>query len=307
VSVAHPALLLVALSFAAGVAWLFAWLDGRRRADAFTYSSLPFLLDAAQISRWPARILIGALALSVLLGGIALAGVRLVVPVPVRGGAVVLCLDTSGSMRATDIEPSREAAVRMAARTFAQTAPEGTRIALAAFSSAAQQVSELTDDKSAILDAIQNIPPANGGTAIGECLALAGRILPNSGRRAIVLVTDGVNNSGVDPLEAATALGARGVQIFTVGIGTNGSGIAIPGTNQEASIDEDALRAIASSGHGSYTRIGDAAGLTETFRALARSTVWQRQRVDLSFPLALVSAGAMLVTLTGALLAGRFP
>ena len=75
---------------------------------------------------------------------------------------------------------------------------------------------------------------------------MRGRLLPNAGKRAIVLVTDGVNNMGADPLEVASGLGARGIRIFTVGIGTNGSGIAIPGTSEEASIDEDALRAIAS-------------------------------------------------------------
>ncbi len=112
-----------------------------------------------------------------------------------------------------------------------------------------------------MLAALDTVPPANGATAIGDALALAGQMLPASGHRAIVLVTDGVNNNGVDPLEVAQQLGARGIAIYTVGIGTNGSGLAIPGTTEEASIDEDALREIATAGNGTYTRTVDAAAI----------------------------------------------
>lgn len=306
-SVAHPLALVIAVLAAVLAAWLLVRLDAGRRKEAFTYSSLPFLLDAARVSVWPGRILVGAFALAVLLGGVAFAGVRLNLPVPAKDGAIVLCLDTSGSMRAADVTPSREAAVRAAARSFVQNAPQGMRIALVAFASGAEQISELTEDKQTLMQAIENVPPANGATAIGDALALAGRILPPSGHRAIVLVTDGVNNRGVDPLETAQALGRRGIGISTVGIGTNGSGQTIPGTNEEATIDEDALRAIAAAGHGNYTRTPDAASLTGAFRDLARSTVWERRRVDVSLPLALASALTIALTFLGALVAGRFP
>ena len=109
-----------------------------------------------------------------------------------------------------------------------------------------------------------------------------------------MLVTDGVNNNGVDPLEAAQQLGARGISIYTVGVGTNGSGLAIPGTTEEASIDEDALREIATAGHGTYTRTLDATAISGTFRDLARKTVWERRRVDVSFGLAIAGAGALV-------------
>lgn len=306
-SVNNPPALFLAVVAAVLAAWLLVRLEASRRKNAFTYSSLPFLLDAARISLWPGRVLAGAFALAVLLGGVALAGVRLTLPVPAKDGAIVLCLDTSGSMRASDITPSREAAVRAAARLFVQNAPAGTRVALIAFSTGAEQISELSDDKQVVLQALENVPPANGATAIGDALALAGRILPPRGRRVIVLVTDGVNNRGVDPLQTAQALGAQGVGIYTVGIGTNGSGLTIPGTNEEATIDEDALRAIAAAGHGTYTRTADAAALSGAFSELARATIWERRRVDVSLPLALASAVAIALTFLGALVAGRFP
>ena len=306
-SVQHPLALLAACVVAAACAFLIVRLVNRRRRDAFTYSNLAFLLDAAHVSLWPVRALAGAIALAVFLGGIALAGVSLTLPVAARDGSAVLCLDTSGSMRATDIEPSREVAVRAAARAFVQYVPAGTQIGVVSFATHAQRVQELSDDKDLVLQALDAVPPANGATAIGDALALAGTMLPPRGRRVIVLVTDGVNNEGSDPLEVAQELGSHGIAIYTVGIGTNGSGLAIPGTTEEASIDEDALRAIAAAGHGNYTRTVDATAIASTFRGLARTTIWERRRVDISLGLALAGAGTMLLALLGALAAGKFP
>ncbi|HEY1727596.1 MAG TPA: VWA domain-containing protein [Candidatus Baltobacteraceae bacterium] len=306
-SVQRPLALVLSILVAFAIAWLIAALGRRRRREAFTYSNLPFLLDAAQISAWPMRVLAGVIALGVLLGGVAFAGVGLVLPVPAKDSSIVLCLDTSGSMRATDVEPSREAAVRAAARAFVQDTPGGTRIGIVSFATYAQRVADLNDDKTSVLSALDNVPPANGATAIGDALALAGQMLPVQGHRAIVLVTDGVNNNGVDPLSTAQQLGARGISIYTVGIGTNGSGLAIPGTTEEASIDEDALREIATAGKGTYTRTVDAAAIAATFRDLARTTIWERRRIDVSFGLAIAGAGALVLGFVGALAAGRFP
>jgi Ca-activated chloride channel family protein len=306
-SVHRPVAIIAGIVVACAVAWLIVHIGRRRRSNAFTYSNLAFLLDAAQVSAWPMRILAAVIAFGVLLGGVAFAGVGLVLPVPARDGSVVLCLDTSGSMRATDVEPSRETAVRGAARAFVQDTPAGTRIGIVAFSTYAQRISDLNDDKDNVLASLDSVPPANGATAIGDALALAGQMLPDRGHRAIVLVTDGVNNHGVDPLEEAQQLGAHGVAIYTVGIGTNGSGLAIPGTTEEASIDEDALREIATAGHGTYTRTVDAGAIARTFRDLARQTVWERRRVDVSFGLAVASASALVLGCIGALAAGRFP
>lgn len=306
-SLQRPLALLIGIMVACVAAWLIVTLGRRRRSEAFTYSNLTFLLDAAQISAWPMRLLAGVIALGVFLAGVAFAGVSLVLPVPSKDGSIVLCLDTSGSMRATDVEPSREAAVRAAARTFVQNTPAGTRIGIVAFSTYAQRVSDLNDDKTTVLAALDAVPPANGATAIGDALALAGQMLPVSGHRAIVLVTDGVNNNGVDPITTAQQLGTRGITIYTVGIGTNGSGLAIPGTTEEASIDEDALREIATVGKGTYTRTVDAPAIAATFRDLARTTVWERRRIDVSFELAIASAGALVLGFFGALAAGRFP
>jgi Ca-activated chloride channel family protein len=292
---------LIALVFSART------LARRRAADVLAYSNLDFLTAATQ-SRVPWSALLAAIWIVALGGlGIALAGPRIVAPVIVHDGAVALCIDTSGSMASTDITPTRAEAAVAAGRAFVEALPEGTRVALLAFSSNAGVVFGPGDDHDAAREAFDRIPAPNGGTAIGDCLILAARTLPPGGHRAIVLVTDGVNNSGVDPLAAAQQIGAANITIDTVGIGTAKSGLLIPGTTEEADLDEDALRSIAASAHGAYARAGDADTLRAHLAALARVATFERRRVDAALPIALGSG--LLLAAAGALAfaLGRFP
>jgi len=305
-SLAHPLWLLLGIALAAAFLWAAHVAAQRASASALAYSDLAFFESATKPGFDPARAIALACAAGIVAFGGALAGPRFVANVPVRGGAVVLCVDTSGSMRSTDVVPSRADAAAAAVRAFTDGVPDGTRLAIVAFSSGAGVVQPLTDDKDAVRDAIGRIPPPNGGTAIGDALAAAARQLPASGKRAIVLITDGVNNMGIDPLQAAQQIGANGIEIDTVGIGTN-SGQFVPGTNEEATIDEDALRQIAASGHGAYARANDAGTLRAHLAALANSTTTEQKRIDASLPLALAGGFVVVLALAGGVLAGRFP
>jgi Ca-activated chloride channel family protein len=306
-SVAHPLWLVLGLALAAAFWWAARVASRRADASALAYSDLTFFEAVAKQRIDPALLLAVAGAVGIVALGAALAGPRFVANVPVRGGAVVLCVDTSGSMRATDVAPTRSDAAAAAVRAFVDAVPDGTRVGIVAFASGAGAVQPLTDDKDTLRDAIARIPAPNGGTAIGEALATAARLLPASGRRAIVLITDGVNNLGADPLQVAPQIGQSGVEIDTVGIGTNDSGQLVPGTDVAASIDEDALRQIASSARGAYARANDAGTLTGRLAALATSTTTEKKRVDASFPLAVAGGCIVIVALGGGMLAGRFP
>ncbi len=304
---AHPLWLIAGIAVAAAFLWGAHVASRRAVASALAYSDLAFFESATKPRFDPALVIALACAAGILSLGGALAGPRFVASVPVRGGAVILCVDTSGSMRATDVDPTRAAAAAAAVRAFIDGVPDGTRIGIVAFSSGAGVVQPLTDDKDAARDAIGRIPPPNGGTAIGDALATAARALPASGRRAIVLVTDGVNNLGVDPQGVAQQLGANGIEIDTVGIGTNDSGQLVPGTDQAATIDEDALRQIASSARGAYARANDAGALRSHLASLANSTTREKKRVDASLPLAVAGCTIVVLALGGGMLAGRFP
>ncbi len=305
---AHPLWLLAGVALAALFLWAAHRASRRGAASALAYSDLAFFAAATRARFDPALAVALACALALVAFGAALAAPRIVATLPARGGAVVLCVDTSGSMRATDVVPTRSDAAAAAVRAFVDGVPDGTRLGIVAFSSGAGVVIPPTRDKDAVRDAIDRIPPPNGGTAIGDALAAAARALPATGRRAIVLITDGVNNMGIDPLAAAQQIGAGGIEIDTVGIGTNDSGQFIPGTDEAASIDEEALRQIAASARGQYARASDASALRGRLAALANSTTREKRRIDLELPpLALGGGAVVLVGAAGMLLAGRFP
>lgn len=295
-----------ALLAAAALVALYAVIQRRGDAQAFAYSSLAFMERAMRPRKAERWLLPLWLAAAVALA-LALAGTRIVAPVPARDGAVVICVDTSGSMASTDVEPTREAAARSAVRTFVDAAPPGLQIALVSFATTATVIEPLTDDLDQTHDAIARIPEANGATAIGDALLAANQLLPNRGRRIVVLLTDGVNNHGADPLEAAKVLAARNIPVYTIGIGTNESGELVPGTDEPAELDEDALRSIAASGGGSYARVSERGQMERVFRNLAGSIVWERRRIDASLPLALGGAFTLILAFFARLALGRFP
>jgi Ca-activated chloride channel family protein len=303
---AHPLYLVLAVVVALGFMALALASARRSRGAALAYSDLAFLERAiGRAAPWT-TLFAGVWALALLGAGAALARPSIVATVAVHDAAIVLCIDTSGSMASTDVAPTRSQASRDAALAFINGVPDGTRIGLVAFSASAFPLGPLTDDRDAARDALGRLPEPNGGTAIGDALQAAAQLLPRGGRRAIVLVTDGVNNAGSDPLEVAEQLGAEGITLFTIGIGTNGGAI-IPGTDEDAELDEDALRSIAASGNGTYARVSDAGALQARLGTLARTTIAERRRVDLSVPCGIAAGVLAFGAAAGALALGRFP
>jgi Ca-activated chloride channel family protein len=307
VSFAHPLWLAAALLATFAFARLYRVLERRASGQALAYSNLAFALEALAAPRWPAAVLFWAWILGVGALGAALAGPRIWAFVPVKDGSVVLCIDTSGSMRATDIEPTRALAAQRAARAFVDTAPDGARIGIVTFSSSAVVIEAPNAERAEVRTALERIPQPDGATAIGDALALAGGQLPEGGRRVVILMTDGINNRGADPAEVARRLAAAGITVYTVGIGTSGSGELIPGTNEPAEIDRAALQSIAETTGGTYAEVGDAGALEAAFADLARRTVWEKRRVDAAVPFALAGGVLMLGGFLAGFAAGKFP
>ncbi len=304
-TLAHPGWLFLAMLAVAFVAWVFRAASRRRAGQALVYSNLAFARDALRPARLPGRALFAGFLLAACALAVSVAGPHFVASVPSHDTTVVLCIDTSGSMRSEDVDPTRAQAAQSAARAFVDSVPSGTRIGLVTFSTGAIAQLAPTSDLDAVRDAIDRIPPPDGATAIGDALQLAAQEMPVKGARVIVLLTDGVNNRGADPLSASRTIGAQGVRIETIGVGSSDSGQMIPGTSDPAELDVTALRTIAQNGSGEYVGASDAGQLRDAFRGLARATVWQRQRVDGSLPFALGGGVLMLATFLAALGAGR--
>jgi Ca-activated chloride channel family protein len=307
VSFAHPLWLAAALLATLAFARLYRALERRATGQALAYSNLAFALEALAAPRWPAAVVFWAWLIGVGALGVALAGPRLWTLAPVKDGSVVLCIDTSGSMRSTDVVPTRALAAKHAARSFVDAAPDGARIGIVTFSSGAIVIEPPSAERADVRAALDRIPEPDGATAIGDALALAGDQLPQGGRRVIVLMTDGINNRGADPAEVARRLAAAQITVYTIGIGTSGSGELIPGTSEPAELDRPALESIAETTGGTYAEVGDARALDAAFADIARRTVWEPRRVDAALPFAFAGGLLMLGGFLAGFALGRFP
>jgi Ca-activated chloride channel family protein len=229
----------------------YIWMLRRRRRFAVRYSSLALVRAALpRFSRWRrhlpfALFLIGLTSLVV-----ALARPVAIVSVPTGQTTVILAIDVSRSMCATDIEPNRLEAAKAAALSFIQSQKSSTQISIVAFAGFAEVTQPATNDQEALQAAVESLTTGRR-TAIGSGIlksldAIAEidkNVAPSvtdsspgipptpvpSGAYApdiIVLLTDGVSNAGPTPLEAAQQALDRGVRVYTIGFGTaNGSEI----------------------------------------------------------------------------------
>ncbi len=303
-TLAHPLRFAVALVVAALLALLYGRLGRGKTANDLAYSNLAFFVAAVKPRLWVPRALQVAWIIALVSLALALGGLHVTAPVPVRDGAVFICIDTSGSMAAGDVAPTRAAAALAAARAFIDESAPGTRIGLISFSSGASMVQALSSDHAAVDAALAAIPPPNGATAIGDALRLAASALPPIGHRLIVLITDGVNNTGVDPQQVAEWLGTQHIPVYTVGIGTANGG-AIPGSSDEATIDEDALQSYARVSGGAYARAQNATELHDALARLGRVTAFERKPVDASAGLAATGIVLLIATFLAGFGTGR--
>ena len=207
------------------------WLVQRRRIKyAARFTNLDLLANIVDASPGRRRHLPAVLALAALAAlVVAMARPQTVVAVPREEATVVLAMDGSASMMATDVPPTRLDAAKSAASTFLDALPERFRVGLVSFSDAVKVLEEPTDDREAVrtsLDGIQGEVGTAIGEAIRESIALAPR--DENGERtsetlfAVLLLSDGANSSGVEPSVALEEVKEAGVPIYTIALGTGG-------------------------------------------------------------------------------------
>jgi Ca-activated chloride channel family protein len=229
-----------------------------------------------------------------------------------EGIDIVLCIDISSSMKAEDFKPNRLGAAKAVAKEF--IASRGTdRIGLVVFSRSAITTSPLTVDHGMLHDFIDHIHIGmiTDGTAIGNAIAESARRLVGGGEesRVLILLTDGINNSGeIDPLTAASAAAAVGVKIYTIGVGSTGTA-PYPVEDQvfgrryvqvPVQIDEESLTAIAESTGGRYFRATNTEKLEEIYREIdllekSRIEIRQYRRTREWYPVPVVLGMILLV------------
>ena len=272
------------------------------------------------------------LALAVLL--LAAARPVLKLKLPSRDQTIILAMDVSGSMRATDVKPNRMVAAQEAAKAFVAGLPRNVRIGVVSFAGTAAVVQAPTLSREDVVASIDRFQMQRA-TAIGSGLILSlATLFPDEGidlsqitgarampaapgenkekkpfvpvepgsysSAAVILLTDGQRTTGPDPLEAAKMAAERGVKVFTVGIGTKaGETIGFEGWSMRVRLDEETLKSIASFTRANYFYAGTAEDLKQVYEGLSSRIVVETKETEISALMAV--AGALLVLLASGL------
>lgn len=312
-SLTHPVLLVLGLLVAASLVVLAVRLS-RQQAAALAAAGIAAPGRAGvPLARW---LSLGG----VLLLAVAWAGPAAALPVGRSAGTVVLAVDVSNSMGATDVAPSRLVAAQQAANAFIDAQPDTVDIGVVGFDQSALTTSLPRADRAASRAAVHNLR-LSGGTSLasailGSLSAITGRTVtvPESGTlpdlgywgsATIVLLSDGGDASGRQEATttAATLAQNAGVHIETVGVGTAaGANVEVDGFQLHTALDADALTALAQTTGGGYHPASDAAQLDDVASTIDLRLTVTEQDVPLAgaltaLALALLVAGAALTAI----------
>jgi Ca-activated chloride channel homolog len=271
----------------------------RRRPARYVvrFPAVPTLAAVAPKSpRW--RRIVPPALLCLALAGLALALARpeTTVAVPVERASVVLVTDTSGSMAATDVEPSRLDAAKDAAQRFLDRVPEELRVGIVAFSDAPSTVLRPSEEREPVEAAIERLQ-ADGGTATGDALDSALRALgtrnDDSPPAAVVLLSDGATQAGRDPADVAREAATAGVPVYTVALGTADGVVESNGQTLRVPPDPEALQEVAQLSGGATFAAEDADALDEVYETLGSRIGTKKEKREVSAGFA--AAGLLLL------------
>src|SRR5882672_174903 len=307
---------------------LYLYVLRRRKKFAVRYSNLALLKEAMSGASWRRHVppLFLGMALAALI--VAIARPSAVMTLPSQHETVILAMDVSGSMRASDVEPNRLVAAQNAAKAFIADQPDSVRIAIVAFAGTATVAQAPTKNKEDLYAAIDRFQ-LQRATAIGSAIIVSlATLFPDGGydvsaysygaekRRppanfkpvppgsygsaVIILLSDGQRTTGPDSVMAARLAAERGVRIFTVGVGTpEGKIVGFDGWSMHVRLDEETLRSISDLTRGEYFYAGNALDLKKIYQTMNARLVMETKKTEVG---AFFSAAAGLLVLLAAAL-----
>ena len=308
---------------------LYVWLMRRKKKLALRFASLSIVREAMG-SGPGVRRHIPPLLFLLAIAAMLLAAARpfAVVMLPSQQETIMLAMDVSGSMRATDVLPSRIVAAQNAAKAFLAALPRDVKVGIVAFAGSAQVAQMPTLNREDLVSAIDRFQ-LQRATAIGNGIVLSlATLFPDAGidltamqfgqrqkgvsidqpakegkklfvpvapgsytSGAIILLTDGQRTTGVDSMEAAKMAADRGVRVYTVGIGTvTGETIGFEGWSMRVKLDEETLKAIATKTQADYFYAGTAEDLKKVYETLSSRLSLEKKETEISGLLALLAA-----------------
>lgn len=321
---------------------IYIWLLRRKKKVMLRYASLSIVkeaMGAGQSIRRHIPPILFLLAIAAML--LAASRPFAVITLPSQQETIILAMDVSGSMRATDVKPNRLVASQNAAKAFLAQLPRNVRVGIVAFAGTAQVVQPPTLSREDLVVAIDKFQMQRA-TAIGSAIVVSlaelfpdagidlsamtygnGRprgipidqapkqekkdfvpVAPGSyGSAAIILLTDGQRTTGVDTMEAAKMAADRGVRVYTVGVGTvDGETIGFEGWSMRVRLDEVTLKAVATNTQAEYFYAGTAENLQKVYEKLSSRLTVEKKETEISGLLALVAAILAIISASLSLL-----
>ena len=317
-----PIWLLVLLPVAA-LAIAYVVMQRRRQRYAVRFATLPMLERVVPSRpRWRRHVPAALILLALAVISVAAGRPQLDLRVPYERATVLVAIDTSGSMQAEDVAPSRIDAAKRAAARFVESLPEGFNVGVVSFAGSAAVVAPATSDHAAVAERIRDLRLAGGGTAIGEAVAASTEEVLRvaaagdgvaGGRSAgaeeedagpiparLVLLSDGDNTSGRSPTEAARAAVDAGMPVSTIAYGTpEGTIMNWDGSTQTVPVNEDTLRELAQATDGRFYSAASDQQLNQVYEDIGSSIGTRVEATEIT-PF-LVVAGLLLALVAAAL------
>lgn len=314
---------------------LYVLLLRRKKKMAVRYASLSIVKEAMGAGQQVRRHIppfLFLLAMTALV--LATARPVAVVTLPSNQQTIILAMDVSGSMRATDVQPNRLVAAQNAAKAFITELPRHVKVGIVAFAGSAQVAQLPTVNREDLITAIDRFQ-LQRATATGNAIVISlATLFPDAGielaalqggrdrqrgfaidgekkekkeftpvapgsytSAAIIMLTDGQRTTGVDPLEAAKMAADRGIRVYTVGIGTvDGETIGFEGWSMRVRLDEETLKAIANKTTAEYFYAGTAQDLKKVYETLSSKLTVEKKETEVSALFAMAAAALALLS-----------
>lgn len=292
-------------------AYIFAQLRRNRRGMRFTNTSMLEAVIPKQ-SQWRRHLAVALSLLSLVALTTAWARPSNKVDVPRERATVVLAIDSSLSMQAVDVKPTRLDAAKQAAIEFVKQLPDKYNVSVVSFAGTASILIPPTLDHNTVENAINGIKLAES-TAVGEAITTSLRAIGQAPKGkdekdpapgAIVLLSDGTNTAGRAPTQAAAAASAAKVPVYTIGYGTENGFVDLDGKREPVPVDHDLMQRLAKDTGGEYFRAATADQLERVYKNIGSKVGYEEATVEITSNFAGIGLVFALLAAFGAISLG---
>jgi Ca-activated chloride channel homolog len=261
------------------IAGAYVWRVLHRRAYAVKFTNVELLKSIAPKGLGYRRHLAaGAFLLMLLTLATAMGRPSVDTKQPLQRATIMIAIDVSLSMEATDVQPSRLQAAQTAAKEFVNTLPATYNVGLVSFAKTANVLVSPGKDRQAVIDAINGLQLAEAtatGEAVFTCLASI-QAVPADGAAGppparVVLLSDGYRTAGRPIEDAASAAEAANVPVSTIAFGTDDGTVSIGGETQRVPVDRASLQELAETTRGHYYEAASLPALRQVYQDMGSS------------------------------------